>query len=106
MAIGDRHSETSSDDQTNQSMTLPAMSVNGDPPLHIAAFEGNASEVKELLKSGEDINSRGRTWRSALRAAIIQGNACVVEILIAHGADEDPQELCHIARNKGHEVIL
>ena len=98
VAIGDRPSETSSDDQ--------AMSVNGDPPLHIAAFEGNVSEVKELLKSGEDINSRGRTWRSALRAATIQGNARVVEILIAHGADEDTQELCHIARNKGHEVIL
>lgn len=106
VAIGDRPSETSSDDQTNQSMTLPAMSVNGDPPLHIAAFEGNTSEVEKLLKGGEDINSQGRTWRSALRAATIQGNARVVEILIAHGADEDPQELCHIASNKGHEVIL
>ncbi|XTI84088.1 hypothetical protein V2W45_1204187, partial [Cenococcum geophilum] len=77
-----------------------------DPPLHIAAFEGNTSEVEKLLKGGEDINSQGRTWRSALRAATIQGNARVVEILIAHGADEDPQELCHIASNKGHEVIL
>lgn len=58
-----------------------------NPPLHIAAYVGTETEVVHLLEIGEDVNSKGDTWGSALGAAVIGGHFNVVKILLERGAN-------------------
>lgn len=58
-----------------------------NPPLHIAAYVGNEAEVVRLLENGEDVNTKGDTWGSALGSAVVGGHSNVVMILLERGAD-------------------
>ena len=67
----------------------PTIKASRSPFLH-AAWNNDFSEVKRLLKKGKDINTvykRPTMPRSALNAAILQGNLEMVEFLHAAGAD-------------------
>jgi hypothetical protein len=48
---------------------LDSLDWQPDPPLHIAAFQGNLEQVRELLEAGADIDAPGETWGSAIAAA-------------------------------------
>ena len=67
----------------------PIIKASEAPFLH-AAWNNDFSEVKRLLKKGKNINTiykRPTMPRSALNAAILQGNLEMVEFLHEAGAD-------------------
>ena len=57
-----------------------------DEPLYIAARNGNAREVKELLARGADPEATFKGPQTAMQAAQEGGHADVVEILKKAGA--------------------
>ena len=65
----------------------PSAVEEENPRLHKAAFEGLEAEVISLLDIGEDINSGGPTWGSALGAAVVGQHAGLARRLIERGAD-------------------
>lgn len=52
-----------------------------DPPLHLAAFEGDVKEVERLLNDGADVEASGETWGTALSAAETGGHTQLVALL-------------------------
>ena len=58
-----------------------------DLPIHHAAYEGRGVEIKRLLQDGQDIDVIGRTWGTALGAAIQGKRLAAVKLLCANGAD-------------------
>lgn len=58
-----------------------------DQALHAAAIGGNSDLVKEFLKRGADIHSRGGNKCDPLMCAAYLGQLEVAKILVAHGAD-------------------
>ena len=72
---------------SDSSSTGATMDQKDDPRLHQAAFEGLESEVFQLLDLGENINSQGPRWGSALGAAVIGQHAILAKRLIDRGAD-------------------
>ncbi|KAK4165605.1 kinase-like domain-containing protein [Cladorrhinum sp. PSN259] len=50
-----------------------------DPPLHIAAFQGNRKKVEDLLVHGADVEAIGETWGTLLSAAEAGGHREVIE---------------------------
>lgn len=57
-----------------------------EPPLHDAAFRGDAKKVKNLLKSGAPVNSLNSEGATALHWAAFKGHLEVAKILVQHGA--------------------
>ena len=55
--------------------------------LHLAANKGNIEKVKEILKTGPDVDARDSFGGTALHAAMFQDNMEIVGLLIAHGFD-------------------
>ncbi len=96
--IEDVDNELASDKPAmNQVATVPSQPDRGpevnaaeldwqpDPPLHIAAFEGDLDKVRRLiLDDGADPDASGETWGTALSAAETGGNAEVVNLLRIH----------------------
>lgn len=64
-----------------------SITIKLDPALHVDAFEGKGVEVLRRLKAGEDVNASGRTWGSALGAAVAGEQPAVAKLLLDHGAD-------------------
>ncbi|KAL8829567.1 MAG: hypothetical protein Q9191_001944 [Dirinaria sp. TL-2023a] len=62
-------------------------SAQPDPALHVDAYEGKGVEVLRRLKAGENVNASGRTWGSALGAAVAGGQPAVAKLLLDYGAD-------------------
>ena len=58
-----------------------------DLPIHHAAYEGRGVEIKRLLQDGQDIDVIGRTWGTALGAAILGKRPAAVKLLCDNGAD-------------------
>lgn len=59
--------------------------------LAIAAYQGKAQKVKELLNAGADPDAQTKNGRTALMAASDRGRMEVVKLLLDHGADPDIQ---------------
>lgn len=55
--------------------------------LHAAAQTGDATELRELLAAGADVNATDRGGRTALMIAVGRDDVSTVELLIAAGAD-------------------
>jgi uncharacterized protein len=60
----------------------------GRTALILAARQGRADSVKELLKKGADVNSRLSSGETALKLASQYGHNQIVELLKARGAQE------------------
>ncbi len=58
-----------------------------EPPLHQAAIDGDLEEVKQILKSGIQVNSKSKTGATALHWAAFKGQYDVALYLIKNGAD-------------------
>ena len=58
-----------------------------DLPLHHAAYEGRGVDVKRLIQSGHNIDAIGKTWGTALGAAVKGKHPAVVKLLLDSGAD-------------------
>ena len=54
----------------------------GNPPLHVAAYEGLEAEVLELLRDGADFSADGPTWGNVVAAAIEGGQNSVLRLLL------------------------
>lgn len=55
-----------------------------NPPLHQAALQGRADELRSLLASGADVNS---TTCLGLRPIDMAGSAEIIQVLVEHGAN-------------------
>ena len=51
-------------------------------PLHVAAENGNASIVKELIKKGADIKRLNKDGKNALQIAIVEGHQNVIKEIL------------------------
>ena len=57
-----------------------------EPPLHDAAKRGDLDEVKALIKSGVDPDSRNREGATPLHWAAFKGHVDVARYLLSRGA--------------------
>jgi len=56
-------------------------------PLQHACMDGKVLLARELIKSGANVNSKGRLGQTALHYAAMAGHTNCVQLLIGHGAD-------------------
>lgn len=64
----------------------------GLTPLHIAAFNGSADEVKKLLREHANPNATDQHGWTPLHDAAIQGHTEIVRLLLAADAQVDMQD--------------
>ncbi len=63
--------------------------LTADPGWETASEFGNVDELRRLLATGQDVDSRDRYGQTALMRAAHGGHSDAVDWLIAHGADLD-----------------
>ena len=83
----------------------------GFTPLHEAAKDGDASEVKELLAKGAEVNAKNKYGKTPLHYAALNGHLDVVKELLAKGAEVDAKPDAgytplHEAARKGHLDVV
>ena len=61
--------------------------MTASPPLHTAAFFGDAEAIEALLAAGADTGARTNYGDTPLHGAAVGGHAEVIEALLAAGAD-------------------
>ena len=76
----------------------------GASDLHLAAHEGNSTQVLHLLKQGGDANRKDDRGLTPLMVAIQQGHIPVVSALIENGAD--PGIMDHEGNTALHHAAL
>ena len=79
--------------------------------LHCAAEAGKCGTIKELLKTGMDVDFKDGFGRTALICAICENHIQAVEILLENGADptskdEDGMMSIHYAVQRGNQKVL
>lgn len=57
------------------------------PPLHRAAFEGNAEAIRRLIAEGADVNARDRRRRTPAHIAAFASQETALDALARAGAD-------------------
>ena len=74
--------------------SVDAMSGDGFPPLHLAAFFGQVDAVRLLLARGAVVDRNGTGWMTGtpLHAAASGSHASVVRMLLAAGADPNNRQ--------------
>jgi ankyrin repeat protein/CHAT domain-containing protein len=85
----------------------------GETALHVAASQGQASEVRRLLRSGADINAKSAKGATPLHLAAANGHLEAVEVLLEARAsvnetlvDSGETPLLLAIRNHHSEVAL
>lgn len=80
------------------------------PPVYYAVSSNNFAQAECLLKMGKDPNKPDGIGITPLLAAIDQGNANMVNLLLKHGANanhlKDWQRPLDVARKKGNPTII
>lgn len=61
--------------------------LHSDYPINHAAFFGDLERVKELIKLGVDLDSRGDLEYTALHHAAYRGHFDIVKVLVESGSD-------------------
>lgn len=87
------------------------MTMDTNSKLHLAALRGNIRDVRELLSTNVDINSRNKNRYTPLHYACRNGHIEVVRLLLDKGADvnaksNDGYTPLHDAINKEHIEIV
>jgi len=86
-----------------------ATSSDGDNALHCVVRWGDTTAAKVLIDAGIDVNKAGDLGYTPLHVACIQGNAEMVRLLIASGADvfalSEGDAPFAVARLGGHDAI-
>lgn len=81
-------------------------------PLHLAATNGHASVVKELLKMKADVEAVDRAGRTSLHRAALEGHTLVITELLDARANPSPMERysqntpLHLAAYSGHLEVV
>jgi uncharacterized protein len=80
------------------------------PPLTLAAGNGDSEAVRLLLRRGADVNVRGNNNLTPLIAAVWGGHTDVVRVLIAGGADVNADssfgDALSIAKDKNYVELI
>jgi ankyrin repeat protein len=63
--------------------------VDGSTPLQWAVYEGNAAEVRRLLKAGANVSLANNYGATPMGLAAEVGNAEIIKLLLEAGADAD-----------------
>ena len=71
-----------------------AKDSDGNTPLHWAAREGNADNVRQLIDAGAYVNARDRRGNTPLRRAALADQLQIVSILCAVQGREDAYKDC------------
>ncbi|KNC78933.1 hypothetical protein SARC_08654 [Sphaeroforma arctica JP610] len=84
---------------------------DGQTPLHVAAYRGNAHCCAILLLHGASLNTHDSSSRTALHLASSRGHVHIVAVLLRHGADANAQDTngntcAHVAAVNGHDRVL
>lgn len=79
-----------------------------ESPLHAAALEGGADEIKELIRKGQNVGARDDGGRTPLHIAARNGNTAAASVLIEAGADVNAKSIndttpLHAAAQEGRE---
>ena len=61
--------------------------LKGEPPLHQAAYKGDVTELKRLLKTGESVHGLNTEGATPLHWAAFKGQTEAAKVLLRHGAD-------------------
>lgn len=93
-----------------QVLNVKSLSSFGNRPLHIAAILGDTRAIKELVRFGADLNTKGEHGYSALHEAVEQRNFAATKLLLAMGADsalrtDDDCTAADIANNLKYDEI-
>jgi ankyrin len=68
---------------------VPAADADGTTPLHWAVYNGDAQQVRELIKAGADVNARNDYGATPLTEAAETGNTDIIGQLLKAGADPE-----------------
>lgn len=60
--------------------------MDGDTPLHFAAYSGFAEDVEVMADIIQSVNLKGGIGNTPLHLAVLGGHPDVVDILLRHGA--------------------
>jgi uncharacterized protein len=71
----------------DQKHTSPASGAAREEMLRSAAFDGNASRVRDLIQQGVDVNAADKDGWTALMSGAARGHVTIVQLLIAAGAN-------------------
>ena len=82
-----------------------------ETPLHIAVKSGNVQAVKDLITSGEKIDSRNREGETPLHYAAAENDVLIAEILLKNSATIDAHTIfnrtpLHVAAKFGSVEVL
>jgi len=93
------------------SRTCTTNHISSGTPLHVAAFTGNASAARILLRYGALVDSLDEYFRTPLHLACMNGYLDVVKLLLERGANINARELnwstpVSLAIEKGRIAIL
>jgi ankyrin repeat protein len=96
----------------DQKHTSPASSAAREEMLRSAAFDGNASRVRDLIQQGVDVNAADNDggW-TALMFGAAKGHVTIVQLLIAAGANvrhksTEGQTARTEAKRWGHKEVV
>lgn len=70
-------------------MTFDGETIEGAPPLWVAAAAGHVHIVRFLVRGGASVNCTTKTNSTPLRAACFDGHFEIVKYLIDHGAGKE-----------------
>ena len=71
-----------------QKIHLHSRATDGDTPLHATLYRDDDYGARLLIEAGADIDAVGNKGYTPLHAAVFEGNAALVEALLAAGAGQ------------------